>query len=194
VWPGGGEPGGLLPALAGLGAAPRGDRAARCDPALGALPSPLRLSPDHGPAAARGLVRQPQAGQPIDARGQPAVPAAPGFRAGDDRQRAPLSGLSQPRPQARDDGGQPALGGGHHLCPAAGGLRLSGGRARRPQPARGRLGHGDPPAGKPRPPGLGQGALARSPPAVWSITPTGACSMPAATTSPASKPTASCPP
>jgi hypothetical protein len=69
-----GQPGRILPALAGLGAAPGEDGAARRDPAADAAQSALRLSPDHGGTRPRGLAGQSQAGAAADARGQSSVP------------------------------------------------------------------------------------------------------------------------
>ena len=100
-------------------------------------------------AAARRLVRQPQAGAAADARGQPAVPARNGLSC---RPRPTLgtAGAIVPEPGARPaaDRPRPALGGRHHLRPAARGVRLSGGRARCLQPQGGRLGDGRPSAGR----------------------------------------------
>ena len=53
VWVGGGQPGGLLPPVAGLRAAAGRDRGARRDPTGGAGEPSLWLSADRGPAAAR---------------------------------------------------------------------------------------------------------------------------------------------
>src|SRR5690606_34196629 len=67
--------------------------------------------------------------------------------AGDDGRAARLAGLAEPRLAAPADGGEPALGGGHHLCAARRGLRLSRRHSGCLPPARRRLDDGRPPAG-----------------------------------------------
>jgi hypothetical protein len=64
-----------LPALAGLGTAPGGNRGARCDPACRAGASPLRLPADRRAAPPRGDGGQSQAGAAADARRQSVAPA-----------------------------------------------------------------------------------------------------------------------
>ena len=63
---------------------------------------------------------------------------------------------------------RPALGGRHHLCAAAGGVRLSGRRARRLQPQGRRLGDGDASEGEPGHGGARDG-LAAAPAAPGSL-------------------------
>ena len=93
-------------------------------------------------AAPRGLGGEPQARAAPDAPGQSAVPAAAAVRAGHDRLAPWLAGGAEPGARPGADRPRPALGGRHHLHPAAGGVRLSGHRARCLQPPRGRLGVG----------------------------------------------------
>lgn len=126
VCTGRGEPRRLLPRLGRERPRVPGDGGQGCHPAPGACPPPLRLSADHGPARARGLGGRPQARRPADARGQPLVPAQAGVQAADHGLLARLADLAEPGASAGADGGQPALGGRHHLCPPGRGLRLPG--------------------------------------------------------------------
>src|SRR6185437_13625484 len=87
-----GEPGRLLPSLAGFGAAPGGDRAQGRDPEAGAPAPALRLSPDRGLAEPCRLVGQSQAGAAPDAGGQPPVPPADIRLPSDRRGGGPPSG------------------------------------------------------------------------------------------------------
>ncbi len=70
------QPGRLLPRLGCVGAASRGDRTARRNPACGHCQSALRLPPDHDRDRPCRLVSQPQTRVAPDAPGQSALSAA----------------------------------------------------------------------------------------------------------------------
>jgi hypothetical protein len=149
VCPGGGEPGRLLPPLAGLGAAPGGDGGARCDPAHGPGEPALWLSADRGAAAPRRAGGQPQARAAADAAGQSAVPARASVRAGDDGLASRMAAGSEPGARSGAERPRSVVGRRHHLCAARRRVRLPGGAARRVQPAGHRLGPGAASAGEP---------------------------------------------
>ena len=100
---------------------------------------------DHGRVAARGLGGEWQAGAAADAGRQPALPASTQVR-GDDRCGAWLEGVSESGDEAGGERDQPALAGGYHLHPVAGGVHRSGGDSGCVLTARDWLG-GGPPAG-----------------------------------------------
>ena len=66
-----------------------------------------------------------------DEGGQPFVLEGAPVQAGDDRLPSWLAGVAEPGPPHGADGSQPAVGGGHHLCPPGRGVRLSGRHPRR---------------------------------------------------------------
>ncbi len=153
------QPRRLLPALAGLGAAPGGDRGARRDPArwrwrtgttaIGGSRSQLRregLAVNH-----KRVLRLMREDNLLCLRQEPFVPVTTDSRHGWRVVPNLARGMVPDRPR-------PALGRRHHLHPAARGVRLSGHRARCVQPPRDRLGAGDASAGEPGDRGARDGA------------------------------------
>ena len=108
---------------------------------------------------------------------------------------AQLAGRAEPGPRPRGDRRRPALGGRHHLCSPARGVRLSRHRPGRLQPPGDRLGAGRPSGGQPCRGSAGDGADTTTirNPAASSITPIAASSTPAPNTPPCSPGTTSSP-
>ncbi len=100
-------------------------------------------------AAARRYGREPQARIAPDARGQSAVSEEAGVRAGDDRLPSRLARRIEPGARHGAHRHRPAVGGGYHVHPPAGRVRVLGRGSRCLQPARHRLGFGKASAGKP---------------------------------------------